>query len=123
MITANRRLLARVCEALLTSSGLEGFWTDGGPSALAEKQRTSPSDALSASQRVTLELAWMLWRGEGELKVSDLLQELDDQALVKIGTLLVGVAYGEGGVSDWLAIERGDVVGPAKTDEARPVFH
>ena len=40
MITANRRLLARVCEAMLKSCGLEGFWTEEGPSELATTVRS-----------------------------------------------------------------------------------
>lgn len=108
MISTNRRLLARVCDVLLTSSGLEGYWDDTGPSPLAAEQRATPSDELTSSQRMVLEFAWTLWSGEGELKVADLLQETDDGALVKLGTLLVGAAYGERGVSDWLAVECGD---------------
>lgn len=114
MITSNRRLLGRVCEALLTSCGLKGFWTEDGPTIRAMEQRASSADALTASQRVTLELVRMLWLGESELKVSKLLHEMDEQALVKLGTLLVGAAYGERGVSDWLAIERGE---DARADE------
>lgn len=123
MITANRRLLARVCGALLESCGLEGFWTEDGPSALATVQRSGPSDALTSSQRMTLEFAWTLWLGESHLKISDLLHEIDDEALVKIGTLLVGAAYGERGVADWLAIERADDAALEGPDEDPPVSH
>lgn len=100
MITTNRRILARVCKALLARAGVENHWTDHGPSI------GSPAATfLTESQQVTLELARTLSTGGVGLHVAELFLRLDDEMMVVVGTLMVGAAYGERGLSDWLSVE------------------
>lgn len=111
MITTNRKLLARVCEVILARSGLQDAWSESGP-LHAERNLEL---RLSSSQRVIVEFVRTLWSGDGSLKVSNLILEIEDEPMVLLGTLLVAAAYGEVGLRDWLAIN--EVGSPERSPE------
>lgn len=98
-MTINTRLRAEICKQLLAAVGLPGRWMDAGPA------HDVAGDVLNPEQQTMLGIANSIRDATGQVGFSAVWNELEPDRVTLIGTLLVVSAYGDAGLSDWLAIQ------------------
>lgn len=102
MAIINDKSLANdVCRTILAAAQVEHLWTAEGPVGSIDHL----TNHLTRAERAMVCFARAVWAGKSGLDVGDLVDELDADHLVVLGTLLVAVAYGEEGIRDWLDVQ------------------
>lgn len=86
----------RLCKRLCELAGLDGFWTESGPTDLAQRAQLTPR-SLSRSQRSLLNLAFFAWGREshGVMTLAELMR-LPPREMARATAFLRGLARKRG---------------------------
>lgn len=85
---------------LLASLGMEGLWTETGPTSTAVKYlEGSP---LSSGEQLLLRAAFDLWNGHGKVTLWDLMGTLDATRTELLFSLALAVTNGGHAVDTWI---------------------